>query len=68
MVATLRAKLESREDIHVARQGFFAPKEAFRMSLNLSLAPMLTQLETKVAHHSERKRFHAEQEVSPVRR
>ncbi|HWN44034.1 MAG TPA: hypothetical protein VNW71_17555 [Thermoanaerobaculia bacterium] len=33
------------------------------MSLNLSLAQMLTQLETKVAHHSERKGFHAEQEV-----
>jgi len=33
------------------------------MSLNLSIAQMLANLETKVALHRERKQFHAEQEA-----
>lgn len=33
------------------------------MALNLSIAQMLANLETKVAHHRERKHFHAEQEA-----
>ena len=33
------------------------------MSSNLSVAQMLAQLETKVAHHKERQAFHAQQEV-----
>ena len=33
------------------------------MTLNLSIAQMLANLETKVAHHRERKHFHAEQEA-----
>jgi hypothetical protein len=33
------------------------------MALNLSIAQMLAQLETKIAHHRERKAFHADQEV-----
>jgi hypothetical protein len=33
------------------------------MSSNLSVAQMLAQLETKVAHHKERQVFHAQQEV-----
>jgi hypothetical protein len=34
------------------------------MALNLSIAQMLANLETKVAHHRERKHFHAEQEAT----
>jgi hypothetical protein len=33
------------------------------MALNLSIAQMIADLETKVAHHRERKQFHAEQEA-----
>ena len=33
------------------------------MALNLSIAQMIANLETKVAHHRERKQFHAEQEA-----
>lgn len=33
------------------------------MALNLSIAQMIANLETKVAHHRERRQFHAEQEA-----
>jgi hypothetical protein len=36
------------------------------MALNLSIAQMLAKLDTKVAHHEERKAFHAEQFAAPV--
>jgi hypothetical protein len=53
--------LESEPDVE--KTGGNATNGGFCMSVNLSIAEMLAQLEKKVAHHREQRTLHAKQEA-----